>query len=144
MSENKGGRPTVMTPEVLKMLKEAFSIGGDITEACAYAEISRDAYYDYIKKNPEFSDKVELWQSKPILLSRQTMMTSIKGGNTQDAKWMLEKKRAKEFRNNKDITSDGEKIEPNDVPRFAIEFINSADEIDNGEDDNNGKGEDSE
>jgi hypothetical protein len=37
-------------------------------------------------------------------------MTSIKDGNTQDAKWWLARKRRAEFGDNLDVTSDGKTL----------------------------------
>jgi hypothetical protein len=37
-------------------------------------------------------------------------MTSIKDGNTQDAKWWLARKRRGEFGDNLDVTSDGKTL----------------------------------
>jgi len=49
--KNKGGRPTKMTPLVVKKLEEAFSWGCSDEEACVYAGISRPTLEKYQKEN---------------------------------------------------------------------------------------------
>lgn len=71
------GQPTVMTPEVVSKLELAFAIGSNVTEACIYADISRETLYAYIRKNPEFSDRIEGLKSKPILKAKQTVVQSL-------------------------------------------------------------------
>lgn len=104
------GRPTVMTDETVAKLKQAFLMGCDVTEACAYAEISRDAYYDYCKKEPTFPTKVEDWQQNPILKAKATVYKNL--DTTDTAKWYLERKKKSEFAQRSEMTgADGEKLE---------------------------------
>lgn len=95
MAKNKGGRPTVMTTEVVKKLEEVFAIGGSDEEACFYADISRQTLYDYQKIHPEFVDRKEALKEKPVLKARQTLVKSL---DTPDmALKYLERKKPKEF-----------------------------------------------
>lgn len=110
---NKGGRPTVMTDSVVVKLEHAFAIDCTVEEACSYAEISRDAFYDYLKKYPKFSDRIAELRLKPILKARQTVVKSL--GDTNSAYKYLSKKARKEFGDNLDITSGGEKIQVNAI-----------------------------
>ena len=48
----KEGRPTVMTPEVIGKLEQVFAIDGSVEEACSYAYISRNTFYEHLKVNP--------------------------------------------------------------------------------------------
>jgi predicted DNA-binding protein YlxM (UPF0122 family) len=41
--------PTKMTDEVVKKLEEVFALDGSVDEACYYANISRQCYYNWIK-----------------------------------------------------------------------------------------------
>ena len=93
MAKDKGGRPTVMTEEVVAKLEEGFLMGFNITEACLYVDISRSIFYDYIKLHPKFSDKIADWQDNPKMLAKKNIYNSIKSGDkTEDSKWFLERK----------------------------------------------------
>lgn len=106
----KVGRPTVITPQILAKLEEVFAIGGTDAEAIFYADISKDAFYDYQKEHPEFSERKEKLKERPILKARKTIVQSL--DQPEHAKWYMERKRKNEFANRTetDITSGGEKI----------------------------------
>ena len=105
---NKGGRPTVMTESVVVKLEQAFAIDCTVEEACSYAEISRDAFYDYLKKVPKFSDRIAGLRERPILKARQTVVKSLE--DPTHAKWYLERKKKNEFGANIDLTTGGQAI----------------------------------
>lgn len=106
----KVGRPSKMTDEAVKKLEEVFAIDGTIEEACYYADISRQTYYDWIKENPELVDKFERLRERPVLKARTTVVNSL--GNPEHAFRYLSKKKRNEFadRIEQDITTGGEKI----------------------------------
>ena len=54
--KNKWGRPSKFTEEVVRKLEEAFRCAWSDTDACAYAGISRETYYDWINPERKFSD----------------------------------------------------------------------------------------
>lgn len=72
-----GGRPTKMTPDVIGKLEQAFLMGCTDLEACFFADISKDALYDYQGKNPEFADRKERLKSNPVMKARQAMLDLI-------------------------------------------------------------------
>lgn len=120
------GRPTVMTPEVVAKLEQAFAIDATVEEACSYADISRDAFYDYLKKNPDFSDRIGDLRQKPILKARQTIVKSL--DNPTSAQWYLSRKRKNEFAERVEQTGkDGGPIEYEDseVVRRLTEQLNA-------------------
>ena len=96
------GRPTVMTPEVIAKLEEVFAIGGTDMEAIFYADISKDALYDYQLKNPEFTERKEKLKERPILKARQTVVKAL--DNPQQAQWFLERKVKNEFAQRSEVT----------------------------------------
>jgi len=114
---NKGGRPTVMTPDVLAKLEQAFAIDATVEEALSYAEIKPDAYYDYLKKNPQFCDRIKDLRNRPILAARQRVVQGVKE-NYSNAMDYLKRKRKLEFGDNIDMTTGGEKIQP-----ILVKFI---------------------
>ena len=97
-----------LTPETVKKLEEAFAIDSTVEEACFYADISRQTYYQWIKAHPKLADRFEALRENPILKARQTIAKSLDDPNI--ARWYLEKKKRKEFGNSLDLTSDGEKL----------------------------------
>jgi hypothetical protein len=99
-SHIKIGRPTFdgkNENEVVAKLQYAFSIGGKVSEACCFADISKDSFHRYCKKYPEFRDKIELLQTTPIFLSRVAIYNSITNGDMKTIKWFLERRRPQEF-----------------------------------------------
>lgn len=88
--------PTKLTPEVVGKLEQAFAIDATIEEACFYAGIDKTTYYDWKKKFPELSNRLEALRNTPILAARQTLATAVKG-NPELALKYLERKRKGEF-----------------------------------------------
>lgn len=87
---NKGGRPEKITPELVSKLEQGFKIGLNDTECCAYCEISRETFYKYIKKHPEFTDRIEEWKKNPIAKAKYTIYKNLDDPSV--AKWLLERR----------------------------------------------------
>ena len=105
----KIGRPTVLTPQTLDKLRNAFLIGCSDDEACAYAEISTTALYDYQTKHKEYTEQKDQWKREPILKAKTTVVKSL--GDVRDAQWYLERRAKKEFSLRSELTgADGEKL----------------------------------
>jgi hypothetical protein len=68
------GRPTIMTPETLQKLEDAFALGCTDLEACVYADISKSTLYNYQEQHPEFVERKEELKEHPVLLARQTVI----------------------------------------------------------------------
>jgi hypothetical protein len=108
MTTEKGGRPTVMTPEAIAKLEAAFSEDNTILDACFLAGISKDSYYDYLKANPWYSERVEYLRNNTIMHARKNLVNSIKEGNVNDSKWYLERKKKDEFSTSSDLNVGGQ------------------------------------
>jgi hypothetical protein len=90
------GRPTVMTEFNLRKLEQAFMFDCTVSEACLYADISRDTYYAFIQKYPDFSDRFKALRLIPVIIARITVVAGL----TYDfnlAMWYLKAKRPEEF-----------------------------------------------
>jgi len=109
-----------MTSEVVVKLEHAFAIDATVTEACSYADISCDAFYAWLKKNPEFRDRMEQLRDRPILAARQTIVKAA-GSTPQYALEYLKRKRRKEFGDSHDVTSGGKPINISFDDAFAPE-----------------------
>lgn len=99
-----------MTPEVVNKLCEAFAIGASDREACAYAEISHQALYNYQEKHPEFVERKESLKRRPLLVARQSV---VKGMSTDPnlALRYLERRLPNEFALRRELTgADGKEL----------------------------------
>lgn len=106
MEKNKGGRPTVMTPEVIAKLEDGFLKGLTDLECCLYAGISKDALYDYCNKYPEFSDRKEQLKKQPAVQAKLNILDAINDGDKDISKWYLERKNKDEFSLKQEIAAD--------------------------------------
>lgn len=83
---NKGWRPTVMNEYTIGKLEEAFAMWCTIVESCLYANINPDTYYEYLKKNPKYSERFEQLRETPVLLARQTVIKYIQWEKDEETK----------------------------------------------------------
>lgn len=109
----KRGRPTKINEEVVGKLEEIFRRDWTVSEACSYAWIHRDTYYEHLKKNKEFSDKIERAKVFPFILAKHKIFEAI---NSKDlyiaAKYALEflKRRDPEWKDKTDNTVNPERF----------------------------------
>jgi len=95
--ENNIGRPTLKTEEVVRKLEDMLRLGLSNTAACAYAKVSRDTFYRWVKEDDDFSDKMESARQYAIIASRQLIVSRIINKEediekrTELAKWYVEK-----------------------------------------------------
>ena len=99
-----------MTQDNINKLKEVFAIDGTIAEACFYANISVQTYYEWTKKNPKLSEEFNALREKPVLKARQTVVRSL--DNPDYAFKYLERKKKDEFSPRQELTGkDGNPIQ---------------------------------
>lgn len=121
-----GGRPTVMTEEVIAKLEEAFANGATDLQACFLANISKDSLYRYIQEHPEFSDRKEALKDMIAYRAKLKVKHDIESElGSKTAQWYLERK-DKDFKNKTDLTSDGKSIMVN-IDKDIAEKNNVAD-----------------
>ena len=90
-------RPTVMTPEVIAKLEEAFAWGCSDIEACLWADIAPATLYQYQEKNPAFTERKAALKEKPVLLARKAVVKAIQQGDKVTALAYLDRKKKDEF-----------------------------------------------
>lgn len=92
----KVGRPSLDTPEVRGKIEEAAALDASVDEIAFYADISRDCYYDILKKDPEFGDRIAKLRQRPVLAARQRAIKGVTEsyGNAMD---YLKRKKKLEF-----------------------------------------------
>ena len=95
-TKNKGGRPSVITDEVLLKLEEAFALDCTDLEACLFAGISKSALYHYQEGNEEFKERKQLLKETVVLAARTTVSKEVKINADMALKY-LERKKKSEF-----------------------------------------------
>ena len=63
--------------KTVKKLEEVFAIDGSVEEACYYANITRQTYYNWIKDNPKLKEEFDRLRNKPVLKARQEVMKGL-------------------------------------------------------------------
>lgn len=80
-------RPTKKTPELMEKLKYAFSINCTNEEACAYAGIHPDTFYDRINNDKDFSDKIKMFKQQYLIdvrgVSKKRAMDEMNNDSTK-------------------------------------------------------------
>ena len=104
--EDNRGRPTVITPEVLRKLEYGFMRGMTDVEACLYAEISKTALYEYCGKNPAFAERKEELKKHPSVQAKLNVTEAIENGDVDLSKWYLERRNKDEFSQKQQIEAD--------------------------------------
>jgi hypothetical protein len=99
-TKNKVGRPPKLNENTVKKLEEIFRWWWSVTQACLYAGISRDVFYEWINKKDEFSDKkckdfinrIELAREYPNMACKRIILKEWTKWNWKAAAWWLERK----------------------------------------------------
>jgi hypothetical protein len=103
-------RPTVMTPEVIAKLEEAFAWGCTDIEACLWADIADDTLYKYQRENPEYIKRKASLKEKPVLLARKSVVKQLQSDGKLAMDYLSRKKK-EEFAPRTELTGkDGENI----------------------------------
>lgn len=112
-------RPTKLNDTIVQKLKDAFKLWCSIKEACCYAEISTSTYHDWISKNKEFSDEIEISKKYLEYKSRAVIAGSLEAWDVKTAMWYLERKNKREFSSHQMGIP-----EESPVPeKFVIEYV---------------------
>ena len=109
------------TPEIVNRLTEGLLMGLTIDQACIYAGIHRDTYYDWCNRIKGFKEKMERAALNPFLKAKQTIFNNL--NNTEVATWYLERKASKEFttRTELEYTQVEAPVIVDDVPKEATD-----------------------
>lgn len=99
-SKKKVGRPSKKDDErfdAVRKLLAAFWRGCNVTEACIYAGISRETYYEWCRLVPELSDSFAEARTRVSEKAKDVVVDAIYNGDIKAAKWWLERRNRKEF-----------------------------------------------
>ena len=92
MTKNVGGRPTVMTPEVIRKLEDAFSWGCTDLEACCNANIGKTSLYEYCDRNPGFAERKEVLKNQPVMKARRVVLAALEDDDINTAHKVIDRK----------------------------------------------------
>lgn len=82
---------------VIQKLEQAWALDCSDVEAAAYADISSAALSDFLKKNPNVSERKSRLKQRPVLAARSVVVKKIQGGDAKLAMQYLERKKSAEF-----------------------------------------------
>ncbi len=87
------GRPATINDEnreeILQKLERYFRIDCTDEEACSQAGIAPTIYYNELKANAQFRERIEAAQALPFVLMKQTVMHAVKNKDANAAlKWL--------------------------------------------------------
>lgn len=108
MKQKTKWRPTKFNDTIVGKLVEAFKRDATIEEACAYAWINKDTFYEWIKKNKKFSDEIEQAKTFPHMFAKTKVFEAL---NSKDpaisAKYALEflKRRSPDWKDKAENTN---------------------------------------
>ena len=121
----KGGRPPVVTQEIVGKLEVAFSYDATVEEACLDAGISPDAYYDFTKKYPAFSVRVEALRKAPLYVIRKKIVQTAQHDADLGMKY-VERKNKMEFSTRTEVAHSGEVVNRHHVDPEQAALIKNA------------------
>lgn len=95
------GRPTKMTETTIRKLELALRQGVSDQTACRYAKITPDTFYNHLKSDPVFLDRIDTAKNYLKLLASKRLVSILKKGSDRDAvplvKFTLEKLEPEQF-----------------------------------------------
>ena len=92
----RSGRPSAITQATVLKLEMAFAFDCTVEEACLYAAISRNTFYEFTKFHPDFQDRTAALRNAPILMARMCVLRAAKHEAELALKY-LERKLPMEF-----------------------------------------------
>lgn len=96
LKRKRSGRPTVDTKITRQKIEQATALDASIEEVAFYADISKETYYQIIKKDKVFSDRLLALRNRPVLKARETVNQKL-GESYSNAMDYLKRKRKLEF-----------------------------------------------
>jgi hypothetical protein len=92
----RSGRPSAVTQAIVLKLELAFAFDCTVEEACLYATISRNTFYEFTKRHPDFQDRIAALRNAPILMARMCVLRAAEHDADLALKY-LERKLPMEF-----------------------------------------------
>lgn len=86
------GRPTKMTPAVVRKLEQAFCWEWSDEKACDYAGISKKTLWVYEKAHPDFTQRKQMLRSHPSHIAKMNIVNALENGDLKASQWYLERR----------------------------------------------------
>lgn len=110
-TKNLGGRPTLMTPETVSKLEQAYAYGCTDEEACLFADIGRSTLDAWEKKFPKFRERKLALKNKPFLIARKSIIEGMHQDPDLALRYM-ERKKKDEFSLKQEVEHSGNPERP--------------------------------
>lgn len=73
---------TKFNEDTVQMLERAFNTAFNITEACQFAGISRETYYNWLAEDDVFSYRMSIAQAAPNKKAKEIVIKALQTGDT--------------------------------------------------------------
>ena len=107
-----GGRKSKYTPELVKIIIDALSVGATDGDACLSAGIDESTFYDWMNKKPEFSDRVTRARSNGWIADLAVIKRAGINGDWRAAGEHLDRTRSPYRKSQETILSNGAQDTP--------------------------------
>jgi hypothetical protein len=125
-------------PEVVRILIDAFNVDMNVTQACHQAGISRDTYYEWIKKDPVLSDRFEKAQTSTKRLAKSTLRMKLQkeheelktndNADIPTTRWWSERRMKDEFSTKTENDNRNTNIDISDIRELFDEDLDDSGE----------------
>lgn len=119
------GRPPIISQEVVRILEDAFCYDATVEEACLIAGISRQTYYEFLKKFPLFADRVAELREAPMLVIRKKIVATAEHDAELGLKYS-ERKRKGEWSTRTEVAHSGEVVNKHHIDPEQAALIKQA------------------
>lgn len=93
-----GGRPSKLIDSRVGKLEVAFMRDFTVEEACSFAGIHRDTYYEWRRDYPWFSDRMDAAQNYLLTAAKHNLAERVIRYKDADiSKWLLERRQKKRY-----------------------------------------------
>lgn len=113
-----------LTPENIEELESRFRNGATILEAID-GIMAESTYHENRKNNVEFAARMELAKDYITEIARGVVAKKVKLGDTETAKWWLERRNKKQFSSRTELTGEDGK----DLPTPILGGLTKKDEV---------------
>ena len=111
MATNSQGKFTNLAEKSVKKLDEAFMMDCTVEEACLFADISKQTFYNWVNDNPKMKERFDALRHQPFLKARRTIMDSLE--SPQYAFEYMKRKKKDEFSERAELTGkEGKDLNP--------------------------------
>jgi hypothetical protein len=94
-----------MTKATVQKLEAALRDGFSVEMACHVSDVGRSTFYQHLRSNPDFADKMALAQDWTTQRTKQVISTAINNGDLPTSKLWVERKLRAEFAANPPVQS---------------------------------------